>query len=133
MSPDELATWEKRLQDPDRRGEAARVLAQELRPRGGGEKLAVALEVLAIVTRDPGEEAQVLAELGRLRLSMRDPEQAALALARAVYLAPGDASLLKGLRDSPDRALAADVLEDLRSDAPPAAVAAIEAELAALR
>ena len=132
MSPEELATWEELLQDPDRRAEAARALAQEHRPRGG-ERLAVALEVLAIVTRAPQEEARILAELGRVRLSMSDGEQAALALARAIYLAPDDASLLKGLSQTADRALAADVLQDLASDAPPAARAAIEAELAALK
>ncbi len=133
-SPEELATWERLLQDPARRAEAARVLAQEHRARGAvGEPRAAALEALAIVTRDPREEARVLAELGRVRLAMRDGEQAALALARAVYLAPDDASLLRGLGDGSDRALAAEVLEDVRTDAPQAALAAIDAELAALR
>lgn len=133
MSPEELAGWEYLLQDPERRGEAARVLSREHRARGG-EKLAVALEALAIATRDPGEEALVLADLGRVRLSMGDGEQAALAFARAIYLAPADAStLLAGLGGFADRSLAADVLADLRSDAPQAALAAIDRELSALR
>ncbi|MGC4113471.1 MAG: hypothetical protein QM765_02130 [Myxococcales bacterium] len=136
MSPEELSAWEKLLQDPERRTEAARVLAHEhrLRPGDGSrEKLAVALEVLAIVTRDPKEEARILAELGRVRLAMGDGEQAALALARALYLVPDDDSILGGLRDSKDRTLAAEVLEDLATDAPKAALAAIQAELAALK
>lgn len=133
MNPDEIAALEQQLSDPERRAEAASALAEVHRRAGRHDKLAQALETLAITTREPRAEARVLAELGRARLALRDAEQALLAFGRAFYLAPEDRDLLAGARSVAEPAMLVDVLEDLLSDAPAAARPCIEQELAALR
>jgi len=94
---------------------------------------AAELEAQAVASRDPRAEAHVLAELARVRLSLGDAEQALLALARALHLAPDDASLLEGLESMSDRALVADVLADLATDAPVSARPLVEAALARVK
>ncbi|MBI5547218.1 MAG: hypothetical protein HY901_25330 [Deltaproteobacteria bacterium] len=134
MSPEEIGFLQKLLTDPSRRAEAARRLADEHRAAGRAGPLAEALEVLALVAPGPREEARVLSQLGRARLAAGEPEQALLALGRALYLAPDDPSLLAGLRDDAARADRSpqleEVLRDLASDAPARARTLIEAELA---
>jgi len=90
------------------------------------QQRAEALEKQAHSLADPREEARVLSELGRVRLSLGDGEQALLALARALFLAPDNAAtIVNGLRG----ALAREVLEELKVDAPAAARSAIERAL----
>ena len=94
---------------------------------------AIELEAQAVATRNPRDEAHVLGELARVRLALGDGEQALLALARALHLAPDDASLLAGLESIPERALAADVLADLATDAPASARPLVAAALARVK
>jgi cytochrome c-type biogenesis protein CcmH/NrfG len=105
-----------------------RKLVATRRAAGVPERLAEALERLAVALSDPREEAAVLAELGRVRLSQSDAEQAFLALARALWLTPDDASILSGLAGP----VAQDVLRELRVDAPARALPHIDAALARL-
>jgi Flp pilus assembly protein TadD len=103
-------------------------LVAQRRAEGVPEAFAEALERLALALCDPREEALVLAELGRVRLAQDDLERAFLALARALWLLPDDASILSGLEGPAAR----DVLCELRVDAPARARPFIDAALASL-
>ncbi len=119
MEPDRLAALTVLLDDRSRRQPAARALVEALRSEGPSPTLARALEVLAL-DANLETEPERLVELGRVRFALDGDEEAFLAFARALYLAPEAPAVFAALEGLPNGQRAQDLVRELLVDAPEA-------------
>ena len=116
--PEALAGLEQLLEDETCREEAARALLPAYEAIQDHRKLAAALDAVAMSTQDPLERVMSLKRAAQVHLNdLRQPELAFTTLARALKLAPADASLRSAARSAAEAAdtmdTYAEVLEEL--------------------
>ena len=115
--PDALSALEHLLMDPTCREDAARALIPAYETTKDHRKLVSALDVVAESTEDSLEKVLALKQAAYVHLQhLRQPELAFAALARALKLAPADASLRTAARKAAEDADAMDSFADVLSE-----------------
>lgn len=99
-----------------------------LRAEGPSPTLARALEVLAL-DADRETEPPLLVELGQVRFALGADEEAFLAFARALYLAPEAPAVFAAIEGLGSGGRARDVVRELLVDAPEASRGRLESLL----
>ncbi|MBI3185601.1 MAG: tetratricopeptide repeat protein [Myxococcales bacterium] len=115
--PDALAALEHLLADPSCREEAARALVPAYETVKDHRKLVAALAVIADAAQDSLEKVLALKQAAYIHTHhLRQPEQAFAALAQALRLSPGDASVRAATRQAAEEADAVDSYAEVVSE-----------------
>jgi tetratricopeptide (TPR) repeat protein len=115
--PDALAALESLLRDPQCREDAARALAPAYETLKDHRKLVVALDIVSQTASDPLEKVLALKQAAYVYLhQLRQPDLAFAALARALRLSPGDATIRSAARQAAEDADSLDSLAEVLAE-----------------